>query len=337
MSEPLYALLIAALIAVAGRVLLWPRRGFFWRWQQLRRLSERVLIEDVLKHVYKCDYRKQPPTMESLAGALGVAGNRIAELLVHTVELGLLKSTAEGLQLTPEGRNYALHIIRVHRLWEHYLAKETGVGEAAWHSEAEDREHDLSSAEVDRLDEQMGHPTYDPHGDPIPTASGDIAPRRGRSLTALPVGERATVVHIEDEPEEVYARLVDAGVHLGMQVEVVGVSSESISFLGNGEERVLDPVVAANVAVAPLSQEQEMEGPYETLAALEPRQQGRVTRISQACRGLERRRLMDLGIVPGTVIKMEMKSPGGDPTAYRIRGATIALRKEQANQVHITR
>lgn len=337
MIEPLQALLVAALIFLASWVLLWPGRGYFWRWQQLSRMNERVLIEDTLKHLYMCEYRRQTPTMESLSGALGVTGNKAAELLVRVEALSLLRSVGGVLQLTPEGRNYALHIIRAHRLWEHHLAEETGVAQASWHSEAEDREHDLSPDEADLLDAQMGHPVYDPHGDPIPTASGDIAPGHGRPFTALPEGELATIVHIEDEPHDVYARLVEEGVHLGMGVEVTRVSSEHIHFLADGDEHVLAPVVAANVFVAPLPQEQEMEGPFETLSILKPRESGKVIRISQACRGLERRRLMDLGIVPGTVIEAEMKSPSGDPTAYRIRGAIIALRKEQANQIHITK
>ncbi len=80
-----------------------------------------------------------------------------------------------------------------------------------------------------------------------------------------------------------------------------------------------------------------MEGPYESLADLDQRESGKVVRISPTCRGLERRRFMDLGIIPGTVIEMETRSPGGDPTAFRIRGALIALRREQAAQIQITR
>lgn len=71
------------------------------------------------------------------------------------------------------------------------------------------------------------------------------------------------------------------------------------------------------------------------LSDLAPGEQGKVTCILPECQGNERRRLMDLGIVPGTVITAEMKSPGGDPTAYRVRGALIALRKEQARFICI--
>ena len=138
-------------------------------------------------------------------------------------------------------------------------------------------------------------------------------------------------------PADVYAQLVAEGLYLGMRVEVIEVTPERIRFVADGDIHTLAPLVAANIFVAPLPEEQRMEGPYESLELLQPQERGKVVRLSPACRGLERRRLMDLGIVPGTVIEAEMRSPSGDPTAYRIRGAMIALRREQARQIYIER
>ena len=73
----------------------------------------------------------------------------------------------------------------------------------------------------------------------------------------------------------------------------------------------------------------------ERLSNLDIGRSCRVMRISRQCRGLERRRLLDLGVLPGTVIKAEMRSPSGDPTAYRIREALIGLRKEQASMISV--
>ena len=328
-------LLTALLLLTACGLTFWPKWGYFWRWQHVRRMADRILIEDALKHLYNFEYRRQVVSVESLAGALEIPGNRAVELLVRIEALGLVQSDGDGLHLTPEGRNYALRVIRVHRLWEHHLAEETGTAASEWHSSAEYWEHDITESEADRLAEKMGDPAFDPHGDPIPTASGDIAPGRGQSLTALAEGERVAIVHIEDEPEAVYAQLVADGIHLGMRLEVTEISPERIRLWAEGEEHVLAPVVAANVFVVPLPRDGEMEGPFETLAALASGEKGRVLSISGACRGLERRRLMDLGILPGTVIETEMTSPGGDPTAYRVRGAAIALRKEQARHIRV--
>jgi DtxR family Mn-dependent transcriptional regulator len=73
------------------------------------------------------------------------------------------------------------------------------------------------------------------------------------------------------------------------------------------------------------------------LSTLKLGEQATVTGISPACRGLERRRFMDLGILPGTQIEVDLSSPSGDPMAYRIRGALVALRYEQANMINISR
>jgi Fe2+ transport system protein FeoA len=75
----------------------------------------------------------------------------------------------------------------------------------------------------------------------------------------------------------------------------------------------------------------------ETLARLKPGETARVVALDRACQGAERRRLMDLGILPGSAIKAELVSPSGDPTAYLIRGALIGLRREQAEQIQISR
>jgi DtxR family Mn-dependent transcriptional regulator len=100
----------------------------------------------------------------------------------------------------------------------------------------------------------------------------------------------------------------------------------------------LAPILAANISVMPLPREQIVEEtPSERLTSLKPGEQAQVRNISQACRGLERRRFMDLGILPGTLVEAEMTSPSGDPTAYRVRGTLIALRQEQAEMINITR
>ena len=335
MIEPMEALLGAAVILGCGWFLFRPGSGFFWRWRQARRLTERVLTEDLLKHVHNCEYQQQIATVESLSGALGIPRGRASDLLVRAGVGGLTVSDGGSVRLTTQGRDYALRILRVHRLWEHYLAEETGVAAEDWHSEAERREHDMSSEDVERLDRKMGYPVYDPHGDPIPTGAGEIAPRRGTHLTEHPVGVAAVIVHIEDEPEPVYAQLAAEGLHVGMRIELIEVLPQRVRFWADGEEHVLAPLLADQITVADVSEGVEADPSDELLSGLKPGEVGRVVRLSGSCRGLERRRLMDLGILPGTRIQVEMRSPSGDPTAYRIRGTTIALRKEQASHVQI--
>ena len=337
MTNPVLALLIAGIIGVFVAGLFWPLRGFFWRWLRGFRPTDRVLVEDALKHLHDCEYRQIPCTLHSLCGALRISGNRTADLLTRLEQLQLVTSAGGGYRLTPDGRSWALRVIRTHRLWERYLSDRTGLHPAEWHHEAEYREHTMSPEEADALAAQMGDPRFDPHGDPIPTATGDMPPPQGRPLTDLPVGELAAIVHVEDEPEAVYAQLVAEGLHPGMQVRVLDTSPTRIHLEADAEEHVLAPVVAANLSVVPLPGEQKMEGPFERLSGLKLGQRATVIGISASCRGLERRRMLDLGIIPGTVVEAELESPSGDPTAYRIRGAVIALRREQADLIHVNR
>jgi len=109
-----------------------------------------------------------------------------------------------------------------------------------------------------------------------------------------------------------------------------------VRFWAGGNEHVLAPIVAANVSVVPLRRVVPVGVEAgDRLASLRPGESGEVLSISPACRGLERRRMMDLGILPGTVVVAEMRSPGLDPTAYRIRGALVALRRDQAELIHV--
>ena len=148
-------------------------------------------------------------------------------------------------------------------------------------------------------------------------------------------GELARIEHVEDEPEDIYRRLMDAGLHPGVSVQLTRVNEEEVRLVADGQSHSLPPVMAGNVFVRPV--DEEMPGPYHTLDDLTVGERARVIRISPACRGLARRRLLDLGLVPGTEVELEMKSPMGDPTAYHIRGAMIALRRQQASHVQVER
>ncbi|HLF27827.1 MAG TPA: metal-dependent transcriptional regulator [Anaerolineae bacterium] len=338
MPDPLMALLIGVLVASLGLLLGWPDQGLVARWRRMRRLSIRVLSEDALKHIHKAELKGQRPTLHSVAGALQVNVNRAAELVDDIEKRELVIPDGDGFRLTPAGREAALHVIRAHRLWESYLAEDTGFAELEWHPLAEQYEHALSRDETDALDTRLSHPTHDPHGDPIPTATGELVPHVGKPLTSIALNQLARIVHIEDEPEMVYAQLVAEGLHPGMCVRLIETTPQRVRFWVNGDQHVLAPIVAANISVAPIAQASPAEADRgEPLNALKPGEKGRVIRLSPRCRGPERRRMMDLGILPGTIIEAELISAGGDPTAYRIRDALIALRAEQARFIHILR
>jgi len=337
MLNPVISLLGAGLLLTILLLLFWPKVGLIWQLRHRQPSTQRELTEDALKHLFHQEYKNQSSTVESISGALRINPDRAAALLAELESLQLIHSSENGFWLTANGRGEALRIVRAHRLWERYFADETGLSETEWHQRAERREHNTTPEEIDALASQMGNPLLDPHGDPIPTSRGSLPPLKGKPLTDLPLGEAARIVHLEDEPEVIYAQLVASGLYPGMQVRVIDKSPERIRFAANGEEVKLAPVAAANITVMSLPKEQGIEGPHETLTMLQEGEAGVVVGISKNCRGMQRRRLMDLGIIPGTVISAELKSASGNPTAYNIRGAMIALRKDQANAVHVRR
>lgn len=338
MIDPLLALIFAALAAGLTGIIFWPEKGLFQRWTSRRLQTERVLSEDALKHIHKGEMKGRKATLESVAGAAQVTLDGAGALLSRMEAQGLVTVQDSQFLLTPEGRGYALHVIRTHRLWERFLADKTGYEHAEWHRQAEEYEHRLSPLEADALSAKLGNPTHDPHGDPIPTSEGKLVEHGGESLTSMPLDRRLKIVHIEDEPPAVYAQLVAEGLYPGMIVRVTENVENRVRFWADGEESVLAPIIASNISVQ-LVPEEEAPPQVEKRRRLSEAELGssvRVLNVSPACRGLQRRRFMDLGILPGTQIDVQMRSPGGDPTAYRIRGSTIALRRDQAGLINVT-
>jgi DtxR family Mn-dependent transcriptional regulator len=316
-------------------LLFFPEHGLLKRWQRFSEVSERTLIEDALKHIHQAEMEGHAPTLESIAGALQCRVSRAAELLNKMSARNLVTFEEEAWRLTPAGREIALHIVRAHRLWERYLADRTGFPEIEWHEQAERYEHLLSASQLDALSTQLGNPSHDPHGDPIPTASGEVVSHGGKPLSTVAVDQSVRIVHLEDEPATIYAQLVAQGLSPGTKLRVLEKSPHRIRFWADGCEHLLAPLLANNISVMEIADVEAAPSTGMRLSDLELGQSAQVESILPACRGIERRRLLDLGLVPGTIVSTEMKSPSGDPTAYRIRGTLIGLRSEQANLISV--
>jgi len=334
-TDPGMALAWFAVGAAVVLGVVWPRRGLLALVRRMLRQTERVQLEDALKCMHHADYAGRPCTVEVLAGVLEVSRSRALGLASRLEARGLARTVHDELELTEAGEAYAGRIVRTHRLWERYLADRTGVDPSAWHEEAERREHDLTRSETERLAARLGHPVYDPHGDPIPTKDGEIPRLDGVPLTQLEEGDVGVIVHIEDEPQEVYDRLLAEELTPRMHVVVRSTGPGGVEFEAGGRRHELDRLVAANVTVVPVALPAEADTGGRTLVDLEPGEVARVVGLTPTCRGPQRRRLLDLGIVPGTGIRAELRSTSGDPVAYRVRGALIALRREQASWVRV--
>ncbi len=335
MNEHLILLISGILVLVILLLLFYPERGIIAVWKKTIYANKKVLLEDALKFLYNCEYNHTVCTLNGVAGNLSVSADDATHIISKLESMGLVLASHNNLTLTPEGRSYALRVVRVHRLWEKYLADETSMKEHEWHQKAEELEHTLTPEEADKLAAQIGNPVFDPHGDPIPTASGQIQQKQGKSLTEMIPGEFGNIIHIEDEPYTIYSQIIAEGLYPGMQIRMIDQSDKRIKFIANGEECILSPLIAKNITVGIIQFEKQVEGKFKKLSSLKVGEEGIILGIAKSLRGQQRRRLMDLGIVPGTKIEAELESLTGDPVAYRVRGSSVALRKQQTDKIYL--
>ena len=132
-----------------------------------------------------------------------------------------------------------------------------------------------------------------------------------------------------------YDALRADGIDLGVRLDVLERGDRAVRVHGLGREWTLDNVIARNVTVRAMPSGTRADAPVRTLVDVAPGGVATVAGLSPACQGAQRRRLLDLGVVRGTRIEAAFRSAAGDPVAYRIRGAIIALRREQAEWVRI--
>ena len=169
---------------------------------------EKSITEDLLKQLYHVTSSQKTTDFRMLSGALKIPERKILKIIESMTQKGLIQISSSHVTLTETGKNYALSIIRIHRLWEKYLSEKTGFDKTLWHDLAEAKEHQLSKEEAEALYEELGRPRFDPHGDPIPTALGEMISETGTSIVGVPVGTVAKIIHIEDEPKSIYRQII---------------------------------------------------------------------------------------------------------------------------------
>lgn len=333
--NPVNALIIFVSISVLIYLIFRPAKGWFWLIKNSFIFNEKTAIEDILKQLYHFENSGKDANISSLTGVLKFKDSLVIEVVKLMTINKLIYFEGDVLKLTKSGRDYSLRIVRVHRLWEKYLAEKTGIDKLEWHDRAEFMEHKLSLEETNSLASQLGNPVYDPHGDPIPTNSGKIAKVKGVPLSSLAVNSIGKITHIEDEPDIIYKQIIAENIHIGSQIRVVENNTKRIVFYSEGEEFKLAPIVAANLTVAILDPTVLDKEITLRLSSLQENETAKIVGISKESRGESRRRLLDLGFVKGTQISIDLMSPLRNPTAYLVKGTSIALRKDQASKILI--
>jgi DtxR family Mn-dependent transcriptional regulator len=179
-------------------------------------------VQDYLKAIYALEAAGERATTSALADRMGVSAPSATAMTKRLADLGLVeRAPYRGVVLTDTGRRGALEVLRHHRLLERYLVDRLGLSLDEVHAEAELLEHALSEELEARIDAELGYPTYDPHGDPIPDRELRVEPARGRSLLDLEPGSAATVARVPDGDAELLRYLRELALVPGLDAEVV--------------------------------------------------------------------------------------------------------------------
>lgn len=168
------------------------------------------------------EWSAAPVTTSLIAERIGVRLPTVSDAIRKIAAEGLIDHARYGaVDLTPRGRAFALQMVRRHRLLEAYLSQELGYDWDQVHAEAELLEHAVSDLFIQRIDAVLGHPTRDPHGDPIPTPDGSIHLPELVALSALGPGEPMRVERVSDTDPEMLRWFADRGIVVDAEIEVV--------------------------------------------------------------------------------------------------------------------
>jgi len=188
-----------------------------------REVSRSPAVEDYCKAIFTLESRaEEPVATNQLAERLALTPGSVSAMLKRLDELGLITHIPyRGVRLTEAGRRIALEVIRHHRLLESYLAEVLGMPWDRVHAEAEVLEHVLSDDLEELIADKLGHPTVDPHGDPIPTVEFELHEGETCGLDELPIGADARFVRVSDSDPEMLRYLTEQGICLGEHLEVI--------------------------------------------------------------------------------------------------------------------
>jgi len=185
-------------------------------------LARTPAIEDYAKAIFSLESRSEEPvSTNALAERLGITPGSVSAMLRRLDELGLIVHIPyRGVRLTADGRRIALEVIRHHRLLESYLADALGMPWDRVHAEAEVLEHVISEDLEQLIAAKLGHPTVDPHGDPIPNADLELDERPTHRMESLQPGDHGLFVRISDADPAMLRYLADRGISPGDRFEV---------------------------------------------------------------------------------------------------------------------
>ena len=210
-------------------------------------------VENYLKVLFLLDqHNEKPVATGELAKALEVTPGSVTSMIKTLAEAGLVDHRPHyGVRLTKSGRTLAVRVVRRHRIVELFLVEILSMDWSQVHEEAEQLEHVVSDIVIDRMDELLGHPTIDPHCDPIPTADGSVPVRSLKRLSFCKNGEQVSIARIGAQDASFLKFAEDVGLVLGEKIEIVDRNdrTDSITVRSSEQEIVLGLSAAGRIEV----------------------------------------------------------------------------------------
>jgi DtxR family Mn-dependent transcriptional regulator len=217
-------------------------------------MSYPTAIEDYVKVIYAhTEWQPEPISTSALAARLGLAASSVTEMVKKLVAQGLAEHEPYGaVLLAAEGTTLALRMLRRHRLIETWLVESFGYRWDEVHDEAEVLEHALSDRLLELIDEQLGRPIRDPHGDPIPTAYGHVTRPDAMLLRDAAVGSSGQVVRISDRDPQLLRHLSAESITLDRELTVLSRDTGSLTLEVHGSARhtVLEDVALTSIWIS---------------------------------------------------------------------------------------
>ncbi len=212
--------------------------------------------EDYLKAIYGLSESGDPASTSAIATVLDIQPASVTGMVKRMAESGLLEHIPyKGVRLTDRGAREALRVLRRHRILETYLCERLGFSWDDVHAEAERLEHAASDRLVERMAAALEFPSYDPHGAPIPTKSGQIESTDPATLADARLGDRVRIRAVRDEDSETLRSIAEEGLLPGVRVEVRsrpnGEGSIGVSLGGEGGLRSIERELARQIYVVP--------------------------------------------------------------------------------------
>jgi DtxR family Mn-dependent transcriptional regulator len=215
-------------------------------------------VENFVKAVYVLQQDCERVSTNALTVTLKITAPSVTDMAQRLMEGGLLDYRKYyGVRLTEEGEAMALRLVRRHRLIELYLVRELGYALHEVHDEAEKLEHSVSDRFIEAIDEKLGNPEFDPHGDPIPDVDGFMTNRILHALSELAPGAKARVARFLSNDPEMLQHALDRGFVLDGEIEVIACDpfNGPLTLLINEQRRIIGHLVAQSILVEILQDE----------------------------------------------------------------------------------